>query len=160
MLLHDGLGGNDLKLVDHLGADLGQGIATLGTHQILTLQTMLDPLYGKILRDGVQGVLVLLVPCMGRHLGDVLVLRLRFSKNLRLVEKPAQLLHNGFLTFLGGCTEPLMLRKAQCLSQNRHLLFQSGNAPLLLFVFRAGNGDRFPGTCLEVICLFHKSIIL
>ena len=114
MLLHDGLGGNDLELVDHLSTDLGQGIATLGTHQILTLQTMLDPLGGQIVRNGVQGVLVLLVPLVGRHLGDILLSSLELSKDLGLIEQKTQLLHEGVLTLFRGCAELLMLRKAHC----------------------------------------------
>ena len=145
MLLDNGLGRNDFKLVDHLGADLGHDVAALGAYQILALQTVLDPFSGHFFRNGIQGVLVLPVPLVGSHDGGILLI-LDGGEHLCLVEQEAQLLHEGILTLLRGCAELLVPGQAQCFHKQIHTAFELRNTlalSLKLLVFRTGNGDHF-----------------
>ena len=61
------LGRNNLQCPDHFLAYFGHGISALRTNKILTLQTMLHLLNGNPLRNGVQGIFMLLVPFMSRY---------------------------------------------------------------------------------------------
>ena len=120
---------------------------------------MLHHLGWNIVREILQRIDVLLVPLVGGDNSDRLVLRLLLGIDLRLIKQEAQLLHGILRSLFRGCSEPLVPDKAQRLGQNRYLLLQFGNAFLLCFVFRAGNGDHFGVACLEIFRTFHGSII-
>ena len=82
---------------------------------------------------------MLLVPLVACHIGGFRILFFRGGEHLGFVEKKAQLLQKRFVGLLGGCAKPLVPGKAQCLHENRNLLFQFGNAPTLsleLLIFR------------------------
>ena len=162
VLMDNGLGRDDLQGANDFFTNLGHGIAALGAYQILTLKTMLHLLNRNTFRNIVQGILVLLVPLVGGYNGDVLILRLCFSKNLRLVEQKAQLLHEGIFRLLRGCAKLLMPGKTQSLHEQIYTAFKLRDflsLSLKFLVFRAGNGDHFGVTCLVRFCLIHVNII-
>ena len=159
ILPDDILGRDDFQRLYDFLANLRHGIPTLRAYQLLTLQTMLHLLRGHSFRDGIQSVGMLLVPLVAGHIGGFRILFFRGGEHLGFVEQEAQLLHERFVRLLGGCAKPLVPGKAQCLHENRNLLLQFGDALLLCFIFRPGNGHHFRVACLEIIRTFHVFII-
>ena len=87
ILPDDILGRDDLQRLYDFLANLRHGIPELRTDQVLTLQTMLRLFRGDSFRDGIQCVGMLLMPLVGSHNSDRIVLRLFPDIHLRLVKQ-------------------------------------------------------------------------
>ena len=156
------LGRNNLQSPDHFLTYFGHSISALRTNKILTLQAMLHLLNRNPLRNGVQGIFVLLVPFMSRYHSNGFFCLFSCRKHLCFVEQEAQLLFEGVLGLLRRCTKLLVPGQAQCFHEQIQTAFKLRDLPSLslkFLVFRAGNGDHFSVACFGNFCLIHMNII-
>ena len=80
----------------------------------------------------------------------------------RSVEQVTQMIYKSVVTLLGGCTEPLVVGKAQGFNEYIHKtskLRETLAMNMKLLIFRTRNGGSFGVNCLENILPNHGVIM-
>jgi hypothetical protein len=81
------LGRDNLQSPDNFLANLSHGFTALRAYQLLTLQTVFHLLGFNALGNGVQCILMLLVPLVGGYSGDIFFFLLSSREYLSFIEQ-------------------------------------------------------------------------